>query len=101
MFFAYAQSFHPSGDLGFIQLSYLFRDPVIWNIISVLQLLYMPFVVVYERRKLNLKMLRYFVTNWVYNLTWIPIAVWGLVTHKKTDWSHTEHIRNVSMDELS
>ena len=31
MFFGYAQTFHPSGDIGFVQLSYLFDSPVIWN----------------------------------------------------------------------
>ncbi len=100
MFFSYAQSFHPSGDLGFIQLSYLFRNPIVWNVITVMQLFYTPFVVIYERRRLNWKMIPYFFTYSVYNFTWIPIAVQGLIGYKNKDWSHTAHVKNVNLDDI-
>ena len=101
LFFAYAQSFYPAGDLGFVQLWYIFKSPLMWNIISIFQLLYMPFLVVYERRELTLKMVLYFALYPVYNLTWIPIALWGLLTHKKKDWAHTKHTRAVSIEEVA
>lgn len=100
MFFSYAQSLYPSGDLGFVQLSYLFGNPIFWNVIAVLQLCYMPFVVIYEQKCFRWKMLPYFFMYLVYNLTWIPIAVQGLIGHKKTDWSHTVHSKNLSLDDL-
>lgn len=100
MFFSYAQSFHPSGDLGFVQLSYIFGNPVIWNVITLLQLCYMPFVVIYERREFRWKMLPYFFMYSIYNLTWIPIAIQGLLGYKKTDWSHTVHSKNVTLEDL-
>lgn len=100
MFFSYAQTFHPDGNLGFIQLSYLFGKPWMWNIITVLQLCYIPFVIWYERRNMTLKMLWYFVGYGVYNLTWIPIAIQGMAGFKNTEWVHTEHSKNIEIEDL-
>lgn len=100
LFFAYAQSFYPSGDLGFIQLSYLFKNPVVWNLITIFQCLYTPFVVLFERREFKLKMLPYFMLYPLYNLTWIPIAIQGLLQRKNKDWVHTQHVKNISIDEF-
>ena len=36
----------------------------------------------------------------LFNLTWIPIAVLGLVQHRDRSWSHTPHTRNLSYEEL-
>lgn len=36
-FFAYAQSFYPNGDLGFIQLSYIFGNSWVWDLIVLVQ----------------------------------------------------------------
>jgi len=101
MFFGYAQTFHPSGDIGFVQLSYLFDSPVIWNTISVLNLLYMPVVVTIEQRKFNFKYLFGYFIYPLYNLTWIPIAIQGLTVKNKKDWYHTRHTRNISIDEIN
>lgn len=100
MFFSYAQSFYPSGNLGFIQLSYLFDNPIIWNIITILQLCYMPFLVIYERREFRWQMLPYFFMYSIYNMTWIPIAVQGMIGFRKTDWNHTVHVKNVNIDDI-
>ena len=100
MFFSYAQSFYPSGNLGFVQLSYLFKNPIIWNVITILQLFYMPFLVIYERREFKWKMLPYFFMYSIYNLTWIPIAVQGMIGFRKTDWNHTVHVKNINIDDI-
>ncbi|MDO5399125.1 MAG: glycosyltransferase family 2 protein [bacterium] len=100
MFFSYAQSFHPSGELGFIRLSYLFGNPAIWNVITVLQLCYMPFVVIYERKEFRWKTAPYFLLYSIYNLTWVPIAIQGLIGYKKTDWSHTVHSKNITLEDI-
>ena len=99
-FFAYAQSFYPSGDLGFVQLSYLFGNSWVWDVIVCIQFLYLPFVIYYERRTMKLRMVWYFITNIVYNLTWIPIVVQGFVRRKSTDWAHTTHTRSMDIDEM-
>lgn len=99
-FFAYAQSFYPNGDLGFIQLSYIFGNSWVWDLIVLVQFLYLPFVIYFERHEFNLKMLWYFFTNIFYNLTWVPIVVQGFIERKRTDWSHTRHVKNIDIDEL-
>lgn len=103
-FFAYTQTFFPDGDLGFIQLAYLFPESAVWttvwNIIAVTQLLYTPFVIWYERREISLKMIFYYFTCLIYNFTWIPIAIQGLIEKNKTEWAHTEHTRAVTMEDI-
>lgn len=100
-FFAYVQTFYPEGNLGFIQISYLFGNSWIWSAIVIFQMLYMPFVILYERREISLKMIWYYVTYMFYNLTWVPIAVQGFFGRNNTEWSHTQHTRTISMDELN
>lgn len=104
-FFAYAQTFFPSGDLGFIQLAYLVPNSVIWttiwNIIAVLQLFYTPFVVWYERREISLKMIFYYFTCIIYNFSWVPIAVQGMIEKNKTEWAHTEHTRSITLEDMT
>ncbi|MDD6485058.1 MAG: glycosyltransferase family 2 protein [Clostridiales bacterium] len=99
-FFAYAQTFHPDGDLGFVQIGYLFDNSWIWSVICILQMLYMPFVVIYERREFKWIMIPYYFAYMVYNFTWMPIAIQGMIGKNNTEWSHTEHTRTISMDEL-
>lgn len=104
-FFAYAQIFHPDGDLGFVQLAYLFHGSaawtIIWNIIVIMQFCYTPFVIWYERREFRTKMIFYYFTYIIYNFTWIPIAIQGMLGKNKTEWAHTKHTRTITMEELS
>lgn len=37
----------------------------------------------------------------LFNLTWIPITVAGLWSRKDTTWSHTAHVRNVTIADLT
>jgi len=37
----------------------------------------------------------------LFNLTWIPISLKGLLRHKDTNWSHTEHKRSIALTELA
>ena len=100
-FFAYVQTFYPEGNLGFIQISYLFGNSWLWTAIVIFQMLYMPFVILYERREISLKMVWYYFTYMYYNLTWVPIAIQGFFNRNKTEWSHTKHTRTISIDELN
>ena len=100
-FFAYAQTFHPDGDLGFIQLSYIFGNSWLWTVIVILQFCYTPFVIWYERREFKPKMVFYYFTYILYNFTWVPIAIQGMIGKNKTEWSHTKHTRTISMEELN
>jgi len=96
---AWLQIVYPDGNIGLFQMSYLFT-PVVWNTFVVLDLLYMPAVVAYERREFNMRMFWYYLTYIVYNLTWIPITIQGMIDKNKTEWSHTKHTRQISIDEF-
>ena len=98
--FAYIQTFYPEGNLGFIQVSYLFGNSWVWTAIVIFQTLYMPFVILYERREISLKMVLYYFAYMYYNLTWVPIAIQGFLNRNETEWSHTQHTRTISIDEL-
>ena len=99
-FFAYVQTFYPDGDIGFIQIGYLFDNSWVWTLICLIQALYMPFVVLYERREFKPIMIPYYFTYIVYNFTWVPIAILGMAGKNNTEWSHTKHTRTISVDEL-
>jgi cellulose synthase/poly-beta-1,6-N-acetylglucosamine synthase-like glycosyltransferase len=100
LFMSWAQTFYPDGDLGFIQMSYVFSSPVIWNTIVVVQMLYTPFILIFERHEFNFKMFIAYIQYMFYQFTWIPITIQGMIDRKKTEWSHTEHTRQISIAEF-
>ena len=83
------------------QLSYIFGNSWLWNVIVILQFCYTPFVIWYERREFKPKMVFYYFTYILYNFTWVPIAIQGMIGKNKTEWSHTKHTRTISMEELN
>lgn len=97
--FAYAETFHPGGTLGFIQPSSVIPG-FVWQAVVVIQFLYLPFVIWYERGKFNWNVIRSYIMYIPYNFTWIPIAIQGMLNKNKTEWSHTKHTRNMSIDEF-
>lgn len=96
---SYVQTFYPDGNLGFVQMSYLFKSPVVWNTIVLIQMLYTPFVLAYERKEFNFRMFIGYIQYMFYQFTWIPITIQGMIDCKKTEWSHTEHTRQISIAE--
>ena len=58
------------------------------------------FVIWYERREIKPIMIPYYLGYMVYNFTWVPIAIQGMINKNKTEWSHTQHTRTISMKEL-
>ena len=100
-FFAYAQNFFPDGDLGYWQLNYLFDSPIIWNILAISQFCYTPFVIWYERREFKPVMITYYIGYILYNFTWVPITITGMLKKNNTEWSHTAHTRTICIEELN
>lgn len=98
--FAWLQIAYPDGNVGFFQMSYLF-SPMVWNTFVVLQMMYMPIVIAYERKEFTLRMFWGYLTFMVYNLTWIPITIQGIIDKNKTEWSHTKHTRQISIEEFN
>jgi cellulose synthase/poly-beta-1,6-N-acetylglucosamine synthase-like glycosyltransferase len=72
---------------------------VILLIISILQFLYTPIVLLMDR-KLDFKIFLYYFIFPIYTITWLPISIVGIIDRNKKEWSHTLHTRSVNITEL-
>lgn len=50
--------------------------------------------------KENLKLFFRFILYGVYNLTWIPISIEGIVLKNNKEWFHTKHVRNIEICDI-
>lgn len=73
--------------------------PELFQLYGVTQFLMIPLCLYYDR-KLSYKLLLYYPTYILYCLTWIPIAIEGIIMMKNKEWSHTLHTRKVTIHEL-
>ncbi len=99
-FMAWLQNMYPSGDLGFFQIWYLFPNPYVWNFLVVAQFAYTPMVVWLEKRQFTPRLVLSYLTYSIYSLTWVPIAILGIINKNKKEWFHTQHTRKISIEEL-
>jgi cellulose synthase/poly-beta-1,6-N-acetylglucosamine synthase-like glycosyltransferase len=51
-------------------------------------------------RKSSLKTFIRYLLFGVYTLTWIPIGIQGIMDRNKKEWSHTQHTRQISINEM-
>ncbi|EJP6471428.1 glycosyltransferase family 2 protein [Clostridium sp. L74] len=51
-------------------------------------------------RKKSLKMFIWYLLYGIYTLTWIPITIQGILNKNDKEWSHTKHIREISIQEM-
>lgn len=51
-------------------------------------------------RKRSLKIFIWYLLYTVYTITWIPITIQGIIDKDKKEWSHTKHIRQISIQEV-
>lgn len=65
----------------------------------ILQVLYFPFLLHLDH-KLSFRSLKSFVVFPLYFLTWIPIAVLGIMHKDSKTWVHTEHTRSMNLSEV-
>lgn len=73
---------------------------ITWAIlVGVLQFIYTPFILVLEK-KLDLKIFWYYIIYPIYSLSWLPISIQGMLDKDNKEWSHTEHTRSISIEEL-
>lgn len=72
---------------------------VVLLVVSVLQFIYTPVVLILEK-KLNLKIFLYYIVFPIYTITWIPISIQGIIDRNKKDWNHTAHTRSVNITDL-
>ncbi|NLN47556.1 MAG: glycosyltransferase family 2 protein [Clostridiales bacterium] len=73
--------------------------PNFFKVYSVMQLSLIP-LSLYIDNKLSYKLLLYYPTYLLYCITWIPIAIEGILMMKDKEWIHTRHTRTLSIHEL-
>lgn len=72
---------------------------IVLLIVSVLQFIYTPIVLLLDK-KLDFKVFLYYFVFPIYTITWLPISVQGIVDKNKKEWSHTAHTRSINISEL-
>lgn len=79
-----------------------FTIPSVEYTILVTIIYIMMFVVIIGMidRKYSLKIFIWYMLFSVYTLTWIPITIQGIMDKDKKEWSHTKHIRQISIQEV-
>lgn len=90
------QSVYP--EAPFYTMQYVFPNTV-WYVFVVLQFFYGPLVVLSEN-KFDLRVLLGFIVYPFYCLTWVPITIQGFLSKDNKVWNHTEHIREITIEEL-
>ncbi len=73
--------------------------PDFFLIYAVAQLLMLPIGLFYDK-KLSVRMILFYPIYLLYCLTWIPIALQGIIMMKEREWSHTLHTRRVTIQEI-
>lgn len=73
--------------------------PEFFTLYGIVQLMLLPLCMFYDK-KLSCKMLLFYPVYMLYCLTWIPIAVEGIIMMKNKEWSHTVHTRKVTIHDL-
>lgn len=71
----------------------------LWNIIIFVQYLYIPLLLILDK-KLDIRILIWYVFYPVYTLTWVPIAAQGVLNKSSREWNHTLHTRQISIDDI-
>lgn len=90
-------------SLNVVFFSFVHGDHAeILPVVTGLILYFMAFVAVLfiVDRKHSLKMFIRFLLFGVYTLTWIPISIQGIIDRNKKEWSHTQHTRQISINEM-
>ncbi|CBZ03621.1 glycosyltransferase [Clostridium botulinum] len=71
--------------------------------VAVLSIIYLGVFIlllyVVDRKK-SLKMFIWYLLYGIYTLTWIPITIQGILNKNNKEWSHTKHIREMSIQEM-
>jgi cellulose synthase/poly-beta-1,6-N-acetylglucosamine synthase-like glycosyltransferase len=73
--------------------------PMFFKLYGITQFMMIPLCLFYDK-KLSYKLFLYYPTYMLYCITWIPIAIEGIIMMKNKEWSHTLHTRKVTIHEL-
>ncbi|MCK9478252.1 MAG: glycosyltransferase [Firmicutes bacterium] len=71
----------------------------VWNVVVLAQFAWTPLVLMVEK-KASKRTVWGYISYIVYTLTWVPIAVTGIINKNKKEWFHTKHTRKISINEI-
>lgn len=69
-----------------------------WTTVGLLLFLQTPLVLWIERK--SWKAFLGYIPYQLFLLTWMPVTVWAFFTSNNQTWSHTQHTRAITIDEL-
>lgn len=73
---------------------------IILKVLAVLQFLYIPLVLVIDK-KINFRIIVcYLILYQLFMLTWVPVTVAGMIDKNKKSWEKTVHTRNININEI-
>ncbi|SHI67196.1 hypothetical protein SAMN05444401_1311 [Clostridium amylolyticum] len=88
-----------SGFMQAIQSTNIKISRIMALLVFVFQFLYTPFIL-YLDKKLSIKIFLYYLIYPIYSITWLPIAIQGIINKNNKEWSHTRHTRSIGINEL-
>ncbi|MFT8313538.1 MAG: glycosyltransferase family 2 protein [Clostridium sp.] len=69
------------------------------GLMALIMYLYTPFLLLLDK-KINFKILLYYIILPIYAITWLPISIQGILNRNDKEWSHTLHTRSVDIKEF-
>ncbi|MCT8975554.1 glycosyltransferase [Clostridium sp. CX1] len=90
-------------SLNVIILSYLYGGQPTFIEMLIGNIAYIGTFIVMIRMiggKNPLKLFVWYLLYGIYTLTWIPITIQGIIDKDKKEWSHTKHIRQISIQDV-
>mgnify|MGYP003291135227 CR=1 FL=1 len=72
----------------------------IMTTLVICQYLWLPFVMCVEKR-ISKRTIWGYITYIIYSLTWVPIAVIGFIKRNQHEWYHTQHTRQIKINEMN
>ncbi len=73
-------------------------SPIVMTL-AIAQFFWLPFVMVVEKR-ISKRTIWGYITYIVYSLTWVPIAVIGFIKRNQHEWYHTQHTRQIKINDM-
>ena len=83
-----------------LDLSRLFTIDTLTFVCLIFIVTYINIVFVIVEGKFSKKMAFYFLLFPFYSLTWIPIITAGFMDRNKNEWAHTEHTRDLEINDM-
>ena len=71
----------------------------LWITMILFQFFYISYTILVDSKK-KINLVWSFITIALFNLSYIPLFVWSLLTFKNKSWNPTKHTRGIDMKEM-